>query len=61
MRQIVLIQGLDAWYANFVNNNTIREHFGTTVLPTAYKANTPATVVLEAIQNLNPHAVVTVV
>lgn len=59
MRQIVLIQGEDAWYANFVNNNTIKEHFGTTVLPTAFRATATAATVIDAIQKLNPDAIVT--
>ena len=49
------------WMATYVNapfDHPVRRAFGIDTIPTAYKATTPADVVLAAIQALNPDAAV---
>ena len=59
-RYITLTLRHDGWFADFHNDEEIRQLFGSTVLPTAYTANAAPLVVLHAIRKLNPGLRVTI-
>ena len=58
MRKIKVFAQGNAWMVDFVGNNTIKELFGTTCIPSAFTVKTPIATVLASIQNHNPECVV---
>ena len=63
MRRIELWRGAAAWMSTETGPEeaTLRDLFGTNVLPTAFPTSVPAYTVLERIQARNPEAEVVVV
>ena len=60
-RRIELSLGRSGWLADFKGNQEIKKLFGTTVIPTPFTELTPAALVKEAVQFLNPGAVVVLI
>jgi hypothetical protein len=60
-RKIELSLGRAGWLADFKGNQEIKRLFGTTKIPMPFTEFTPAHLVQEAVQFLNPGAAVVVV
>lgn len=60
-RRIELSLGRAGWLADFKGNEEIKRLFGTTKIPTPFTELTSAELVREAVQFLNPGAVVVLI
>jgi hypothetical protein len=58
MSKIIVFESGNTWMCDFVGNNTIKEAFGTTKLPTPFTNKTTLATVMEKIQNSNPNSLV---